>query len=1444
MNYFAPVLAPVFALACLVFVAQHPLRAQTALVDIGCAPLSVSFTPPAAATSYYWDFQNGVTSTQPNPSTIFVDPGTYVVSFREGIGLPIIGTDTVVVLPRPELGIQPSVVQGCRPLSVDFNNTSVIDPRITISQVSWVFGDGGSADQLSPTHVYNTAGLFTVSLAIVAQEAGCSLTQNFDDLVQVNTLSNINFVTSPNPADVCDPPLTVNFFNVSGQDGLTYQWDLGNGQTFTGLNPPTQTYNTPGTYSVVLTATDSLGCTASRARTLRIRRPEVSIQFPNAVCAGDVIQFNNATVAAGFNWNFPVGSTYSSNTTASPWLIIYQRGTYNISLQITSSTDVNCVVDTSFQIVVNDASADFTSDPSYTCERSMNVNFQATSPQPSEFQWTFADGSTDQGPDVTHRYQMADPTLYGMYGLRYFSTRLIAISPEGCRDTIVQVDSIFAPNALFMPDRIGGCPPLTVAFADSSISQEPIISWTYDFSDGTPQTFSTGDVTHTFLEVGEYPVQLSITNQAGCRDTSYRITIIVDSIPPPPIGPTIPIETCLGVSRPIVFPPPFTDFCSPPFVCDIQSPEPLIIPPSIAPVLVSNGYCIVEYQLASPELTIKGPLAVIDYHIECDQPRRVNFRSLFKGNTSVRWDFGDGQGSTADITIHTFAQTGDYWVKLAAYNDLTDCPISVDSVLVCIRDIQADFDIPEAICVGQTLWLDASASRDVKACCHQGYQWSFDITNRPITTDSIAISQTFGVAGEEVVTLEVQDINGCKDVLRKSIKIYDIYPDFAISDTLICFPATLNFTDLSQADTTLSSWQWNFNPSGASTETNPTYTYTQGNGTDSLIITLVVRDALGCEETFSRRISVYEPTSNISSLPMPANICVGDPLQLQATNYTDGGSFLNFAWDFGNGQTGTGSPASTTYNQSGQYLVTLQFTEASSGCMGTKNLAVSVQGYPEVSFTSPVDTAAVLCYPIQIPFTNTSTADSPMGFFWDFGNGQVSNQANAASAYDKGTFLVQLIASTSHGCRDTFSRSYTTVGPEGELSLSADSICLGTVVTFNLLNAEDVASFEWDFGDGSTANNQSPITHAYELSEGLRRVVLVLRGEVPQCNFVLEDSIQIFDLSADFELSGFTPSDTILCPGTYSFNNLSTYANLFNWDFGNGDLSTQQNPSVNWTVPGEYIVQLIASNSSLACADSLDRTFIIGSLANVSLLSDTICLGDTIQLSLQNINLPGSYNWTPASALIDPPNIPNPRAVPTQTTTYTVDFENVPDCGFSGSAEITVIQPIDWIGIDTIGCIGDSILNLLRLPPNTGQYVFSWQPAPIGVLGEDDINYDLVVNDFFGCFNQVFPYSIEAISDRVNVPNIFSPNGDGRNDVFRVFTELDLENTAQIAINVFKVYNRWGQLVYDGNGPGARWLGDYQGKPAPAEVYLYYIQVDVPKTGASYEFKGEVTLVR
>ncbi len=125
----------------------------------------------------------------------------------------------------------------------------------------------------------------------------------------------------------------------------------------------------------------------------------------------------------------------------------------------------------------------------------------------------------------------------------------------------------------------------------------------------------------------------------------------------------------------------------------------------------------------------------------------------------------------------------------------------------------------------------------------------------------------------------------------------------------------------------------------------------------------------------------------------------------------------------------------------------------------------------------------------------------------------------------------------------------------------------------------------------------------------------------------------------------------------------------------------------------------------------------------------------------------------------------------------------------------------------------------------------------------ESVSYTLTATDIYGlaCDLSISTYALEVIFTSVEIPNAFTPDGDGLNDYFNPIISETL-NYEDVVLE-FKVWNRFGQLVYDNNEPATGWDGTYNGKPAPSDVYIFTVNLATDDCNLGKKV-GDVTLVR
>jgi PKD repeat protein len=454
----------------------QPKPAANFSVDInsGCQNSQI-FTFTNLSTNFdscNWDFGDGTTSNQWNPTHIYNLSGTFnvtLVVYNKVLGCSdlLVKGSFITILPAPSAMISVNDTSTCDN-NFNFQFTALMNNAVSWN---WDFDDGSFSSAMNPMHVFTDTGYFNVSL-ILTSSNGCV------DKVYAPTPVHIKW----NPLPVANisqdtgcMPLNLSL-NTTYYSNTLYSWNLGNGITKTGS---TVYYNYPdsGIFPVTLTATYSNGCQrqVNAGPVVVHPRPVFVFWMTNHTgCAPLNVQCVNQP-AGNYTWLWDFGDGTTS-TQQVPSHVYTAQGVYSVNLTGTSVNGCTYSYTQSLKINVFSPNAAFSTDVSSGCPP-LSVNFSNNSTMASGYQWDFGDGTTSTQIHPTHVY-----TSPGTY-----TVKLIASDAGGCKDTLIVVNKITVSAATVnyqTPPDINGCAPYPVNFSDASGAA----SFLWDFGDGTTST--------------------------------------------------------------------------------------------------------------------------------------------------------------------------------------------------------------------------------------------------------------------------------------------------------------------------------------------------------------------------------------------------------------------------------------------------------------------------------------------------------------------------------------------------------------------------------------------------------------------------------------------------------------------------------------------------------------------------------------------------------------------------------------------------------------------------------------------------------------------------------------------------------------------------------------------------------------------------------------------
>lgn len=1108
-----------------------------------CMPVgSAFFTNVPNVVSWLWDFGDSTYSMQPNPYHAFYTPGNYITQLTVVYANGCTNTDTIHVNNLPispgTYALTPNT--GCAPLNVQFVNTT----QGTGNQYIWTFGDGNTSNAVSPQHTYTSIGQYATRLTVI-NAYGCTTQYSFP--VNVNViLPDANFTAD----DISGcPPHQVNF-TYNGTGLYTYNWDFGDG-TVSNLQSPSHVYNTPGSYPVTLTVTDPSGCSNSFTYPNQVNVTQGVNNFnsptPVVACAPFTVNMSdNSPGAVSWFWDFDDGNT---STQSNPVHTYTSAGTYHVSMQTTSGGSGCSQSVTPYAIyIINGGEADFTL--THTICPPYTATFTDQSTNAVSWLWDFGDGSSSTLQHPVHVY--AAPGNYNV--------SLSITTADGCTYTkyhnfAVSFLPLTANATATSPDSTL---PATVTFnANSSGATQ----WFWDFGDGG--TSNLQNPVHVFTTPGPYNIILTISNP-GCSFTYYYNSVTLgsggvfpptnnDSTPPPP-----PVYSCVPYQM---------NFSSPAqgavtWLWDFgdgntstqQDPVHIYTDPGVYNVTLytwdSAGVADTIEQAAPFYLTGATADFTISQTNNC-QGSSLQTDNLSINGVSYLWNFGDGTTSTQFEPSHSYTVNGINYIISLTVTDSLGCTdfFSMSYYSPSVLPLSAS---ARRACAGDTVQFNSGGWN------YTVYSWDFGDG----TTSALANpTHVYADSGAYQVSLTVTDAIGCTNTWQMPYLINVAKPiaHFTINHTNPgCASPIYQFNNLS---TGALSYVWDFGYNQYSTQVNPVRNF----GIPGFHTVTLTANADGCSNSYTVPNVIYIPALNADfsfqqlSDCYPVNVVYSD-------SSTDAVAWF---WDFGDGTTSNLQNPVHTFTSKPYGPVTLQVTSV-TGCVKTR----SKPNINALDFDIAVNDS-IGCAPFILSIDDSSS--NIVSYHWDFGDGNTSSDPSPTHIYNNiGTYQVSLTATALSGCQQVISplTSVEVKGPVAQFSQSSVVSCAPTVVSFTDASS-GATSWNWDFGNGNHSVLEDP-THIYNIP-GTYDVTLIV-SDSAGCSdtLVRPQLVHITGSIADFEVQNTSGCS----PWSVQFADSSISAFNWLWNFGDGNISTQQNPVHVYQTPGNYQVTLITQDTT------------------------------------------------------------------------------------------------------------------------------------------------------------------------------------------------------------------------------------------------------------------------
>lgn len=1152
--------------------------------------------------AFFWDFGDGSSSTKQNPTHKYASSGTYSVKFK--IFLPGGFSDSVT----QNVTLHKDAVSNFTVADMCFGDSAIfVNKTVNASSYSWTFGDNNTSTSTNPVHFYRVTGTYSVRLiatdgnlcndtttksvivkvrpsAYFATDDRCVNTSlpfdngtyyahtyvwDFGDgntstststkvphayaaagTYNVTLYANNNngckdtayetVVVFPNPkpsfthSGSCKD-MAVSFTNNSTGQKLN-NWTFGNGAYSTDENP-TNTYSAAGTYTVKLVLSSANNCTDSTSQAVTIYdNPSAGFSVTD-VCVGSATSFTNTSSGGSgtlsYAWNFGDGNTSSA---ASPTHSYAAAGKYNVTLTTTGLGSCNNTITKQVEVFEMPT---VSINSGSACLGSA-INFSANTTNANSYAWNFGNGVTSTSNAPSYTYPAA-----GTY-----TVSLTVSSNNGCQASATATASANPiPVANF--SAANGCQGVATSFTNASTIASGSMTYAWSFGDGNTSTLTSPS--HTYAAAGSYTITLVATSAAGCSNTISKSVTVFGK----PVADFTASNVCVGNATSFAnysagaatYSWAFGDGSTASVKNTSHTYSAAGTYVAVLTVTSANG--CTDQKSASVVVYAK-PAADFSVANGC-----VNTSISFTNNSatgSYLWDFGNGYASTATSPSHTYTSAGTYTATLKVTNSF-GCENSVAKSVTIHAQPVAAFTNADG-CVQKSVAFTNTSSGATT------YGWTFGDAG---TSSAANPTHAYSNAGSYTVTLTATNANNCSNKVSRSITIH-ANPSVAFTASDACNGNMVNFSNTSSDGVN----NWNFGNGATSAAKNPSHLYAT-NGAYN--VSLTVTSANGCSGSANRTVNVFpNPVAAFTATAL----CTGPSANFNNTSSISSGS-ISSVWNYGDGN--TGSANSHTYGSAGNYNVMLTVTSNNS-CKATATQNVAVFNAPVASFTAPN-----VCDGKSVNFVNTSGNITTSS--WDFGDSRTSTNNSPSHKYSaSGTYNVTLTASNAIGCTSVVSNNVNVMA-NPVASFTASNGCAGSAIAFTN-NSGAVANSLWDFGDGGSSGLMNP-THVYSGS-GTKTIALKVTA-ANKCTDIATKTIDIFARP----LASFSVNNT--CDGDLTqFVNTSQNGNNFNWNFGDGNTSTNTSPTNKYAATGSYNARLVVNNAN--CSDTLIKNIAINALPN------------------------------------------------------------------------------------------------------------------------------------------------------------------------------------------------------------------------------------------------------
>ena len=1049
----------------------------------------------------------------------------------------------------------------------------------------------------------------------------------------------------------------------------------------------------------------------------------------------------------------------------------------------------------------------------------------------TSIRWNLGNGnsSTQNNPSATY----FTPGVY---------TVTLVVSDGASTDSFSRRITVFKiPVVNFIADRNTACPNDSIRFTNQIIlGDAPIRQWAWDFGNGVAS--SDTNAAYRFPAPGDYNVSMVVQDTNGCTGNATKAHFIHINTKPVAAYTVSPAVSC-GVSQLLSFTNASTGtglayqwFFGDAVISTLAAPAHNYTYGSYFPVLkVTNADgCIDSMRRAVSIINISADFVATKTHACAGET--IGFTNISPAVAETYfWDFGDGTTSDKRIPSKIYSVPGVYTVTLVVKNLICKDSLTKVAYITITPGFAVAFSGDQTKACAGPLTVHFSNTTPTPGV---EFHWTF---GDGTTSDSCNPTKTFANGSVFSVALNVVDTNGCSVTGFSPGMISTTKPGVKfLADTNVCPGAAVHFTNKT---TNAVRYLWHFGDGDTSTQKNPVHVYARYG---HYSVTLTAVDSMGCDSTLLRPNMIFVDTAKVDFV-VNGKFSMCPPLVSLFRN-TSPHAGLKYTWYFGDGYSDTAANPTHVYFHPGLYSVKL-IGVTKQGCTDTieyKDL-IEVQG-PQGHFHIDPTTG---CVPVVVNFSGT-VSSNVQSITCDLGNGTLfSDSLNFSFTYTDARIYHPKYILTDHiGCSVPYVLDSIITHGNPSLTLRDTSICVGGQV--NVALGSD--NYRWTVPGTAPCDTCGRLPHTavpFLATDTLSQALIAPTDNVTYVISATDGNgcttARIMNINV-IPVPAISMHDTIKLCRNESVSIPVTKAEGIQW--APATYLDDPNGAEVVCTPAQSITYQVTLANSLGCTSLQVIPVQVISKLSVAVGADTtVCPGSRVQLSVHPLDIAGqnvTYSWSPA-LYFDRADTSDPYAtMQSATETFQViansgeciaDTQTVrvnisalphviagPTVITSPDAEVNLKASSDelvsyrWIAPDSIGC---------ATCRETAIYPTTTQTAYIEVKNE------------FGC-SAIDSTRIQVVNcdaEAIFVPNTFTPNGDGQNDM------LYARSKTINQISAFRIVNRWGAVVFETNQLHRGWDGSINGNPADEGVYVFMIQGKC-ENGYDVTKSGSVTLIR